>query len=114
VDALRRELKMKDGVAIELRKTTPRGGDGAAGPATRRRHCLGILGDQEKIERDRLFEIAAHSGLDVPFFLEGGEHWASARATKSIRFPAMKTGVLLVKTNIHHDSEDGIAELNAR
>jgi len=73
VDALRHELKMRDGVAIELRKTIPAGRGLGGGSSDAAAALLGYLRlTKKQIAADRLFEIAATLGADVPFFMEGG------------------------------------------
>jgi len=79
------KLKMKDGVAIELRKTIPRGGDWAAGPATRG----GTAWYHERQEKNRagsIVEIAATLGADVPFSWKvGGTGHRQGRRIYSLR-----------------------------
>src|SRR5712664_1900025 len=73
VDALRRELKMKDGVAIELRKTIPAGRGLGGGSSDAAAALLGALRlARRKLPAARLIELAASLGADVPFFLLGG------------------------------------------
>jgi 4-diphosphocytidyl-2-C-methyl-D-erythritol kinase len=73
VDALRRECGCHDGVAIELRKRIPAGRGMGGGSSDAAAALLAYLRlSRKKIARERLFEIAATLGADVPFFLEGG------------------------------------------
>src|SRR5258708_31513595 len=73
VDALRRELKIGNGVEINLKKTIPAGrglGGGSSDAAA------ALLGDlrltKKKLAPARFLEIASSLGADVPFFLLGG------------------------------------------
>jgi 4-diphosphocytidyl-2-C-methyl-D-erythritol kinase len=73
VEALRRELKIRGGVEIELKKTIPAGrglGGGSSDAAAALRGYLRLTG--KKLPAARLLEIAASMGADVPFFLLGG------------------------------------------
>ena len=73
VEALRRELKTKGGVEIELKKKIPAGrglGGGSSDAAAAMLGYLQLTG--KKVETARLMEIAAALGADVPFFLLGG------------------------------------------
>jgi len=73
VDALRRELKIRGGVEIELKKKIPAGrglGGGSSDAAAALRGYLRLT--KKKLPMERLVEIAASLGADVPFFLLGG------------------------------------------
>ena len=73
VEALRRELKIRGGVEIELRKRIPAGrglGGGSSDAAAALLGYLRLTG--EKIRSTQLIEIASSLGADVPFFLLGG------------------------------------------
>jgi len=73
VDALRRELKIRGGVEIELRKTIPAGrglGGGSSDAAAALRGYLRLT--KKKLPAERLMELASSLGADVPFFLLGG------------------------------------------
>jgi len=73
VDALRRELKIRGGAAIELWKAIPAGrglGGGSSDAAAALVGYLRLVG--KKLPAGRLIEIAASLGADVPFFLHGG------------------------------------------
>jgi len=73
VDALRRELKIRSGAEIELKKNIPAGrglGGGSSDAAAALLGYLRLTG--KKLETPRLMEIAASLGADVPFFLLGG------------------------------------------
>src|SRR5258707_8026484 len=73
VEALRRELKIRGGVEIELKKTIPAGrglGGGSSDAAAALLGTLRLAG--RKLPAARLMELAASLGADIPFFLLGG------------------------------------------
>ena len=73
IDALRRELKIRGGVEIVLKKMIPAGRGLGGGSSDTAAALLGYLRlTRRKIARARLMEIAASLGADVPFFLSGG------------------------------------------
>jgi 4-diphosphocytidyl-2-C-methyl-D-erythritol kinase len=73
VDLLRRELRLRDGVDIELRKNVPTGRGLGGGSSDAAAALLGFLRlTGKKLDGARLFELAASLGADVPFFLRGG------------------------------------------
>ncbi|HXY26070.1 MAG TPA: 4-(cytidine 5'-diphospho)-2-C-methyl-D-erythritol kinase [Candidatus Acidoferrum sp.] len=73
VDALRRELQIRSGVEIELKKNIPAGRGLGGGSSDAAAALLGYLRlTVKKLEAPRLMEIAASLGADVPFFLLGG------------------------------------------
>ena len=73
VDALRRELKIRGGVEIELHKMIPAGGGLGGGSSDAAAALLGYLRlTRKKLALERLIEIAVSLGADVPFFLFGG------------------------------------------
>jgi len=73
VKLLQRELKIRSGVEIELKKQIPAGrglGGGSSDAAAALLGCLRLTG--KTLELARLIEIAGSLGADVPFFLLGG------------------------------------------
>jgi 4-diphosphocytidyl-2-C-methyl-D-erythritol kinase len=73
VASLRQVLKLADGVAIELHKVIPAGRGLGGGSGDAAAALIGYLRLAKKqLPRERLFELAATLGADVPFFLEGG------------------------------------------
>jgi 4-diphosphocytidyl-2-C-methyl-D-erythritol kinase len=73
VEALRRELKIRGGVEIELRKRIPAGGGLGGGSSDAAAALLGYLRlTGKKLPLARLIEMAASLGADVPFFVFGG------------------------------------------
>jgi 4-diphosphocytidyl-2-C-methyl-D-erythritol kinase len=70
---LQRELKIRSGVEIELRKKIPAGGGLGGGSSDAAAALIGYLRlHGKKLQPARLIEIAASLGADVPFFLFGG------------------------------------------
>ncbi len=116
VDALRHEFKVKDGVAIELRKTIPAGrglGGGSSDAAAALQGYLRL--SKKQIDRERLFEIAATLGADVPFFLEGGRALGFAKGDEIYALPDIpKLNLLVVSPkSIHVPTPDAYRWLNA-
>src|SRR5208283_5496436 len=73
IDALRRELKIRGGVAMDLKKNIPAGRGLGGGSSDAAAALLGYLRfTRKRIEPVRLLKIAAELGADVPFFLFGG------------------------------------------
>src|SRR6202140_2512898 len=73
VNALRRELRIRSGVEIELKKIIPAGRGLGGGSSDAAAALLGYLQlTKKKLVPARLLEIAASLGADVPFFLRGG------------------------------------------
>jgi 4-diphosphocytidyl-2-C-methyl-D-erythritol kinase len=73
VDALKRELKIRAGVEIDLHKTIPAGGGLGGGSSNAAAALVGYLRLTGKhLVLERLIEIGASLGADVPFFLFGG------------------------------------------
>jgi 4-diphosphocytidyl-2-C-methyl-D-erythritol kinase len=73
VEALRRELKIRGGVEVELHKRIPAGGGLGGGSSDAAAALLGYLRlTGKELALDRLIEIAVSLGADVPFFLFGG------------------------------------------
>jgi 4-diphosphocytidyl-2-C-methyl-D-erythritol kinase len=73
VEILRRELRIRSGVEIQLWKAIPAGrglGGGSSDAAAALLGCLRL--HRKQIPLPRLIEIAASLGADVPFFLLGG------------------------------------------
>jgi 4-diphosphocytidyl-2-C-methyl-D-erythritol kinase len=98
VDALRRELKIRSGVEIELRKTIPAGrglGGGSSDAAAALLGYLRLTGRKPPLPQ--LLEIAASLGADVPFFLSGGRALGISRGDEIYPLPDIpKLSVLIV------------------
>jgi 4-diphosphocytidyl-2-C-methyl-D-erythritol kinase len=73
VDALQRELSIRSGVEIHLRKTIPAGRGLGGGSSDAAAALLGYLRlVRRTVLAPRLMQIASSLGADVPFFLLGG------------------------------------------
>jgi 4-diphosphocytidyl-2-C-methyl-D-erythritol kinase len=97
VDALRQELKIHDGVAIELRKSIPAGRGLGGGSGDAAAALIGYLRLVKKqLARERLFELAATLGADVPFFLEGGRALGIGKGEEIYPLPDISKLQLLV------------------
>jgi 4-diphosphocytidyl-2-C-methyl-D-erythritol kinase len=109
VDALRRELKIRGGVEIELKKNIPTGrglGGGSSDAAAALLGYLRLTG--KKLTPARLMEIAALLGADVPFFLFGGRALGVNKGDEIYPLPDIaKRAVLIVSPrNIHVPTPD--------
>jgi 4-diphosphocytidyl-2-C-methyl-D-erythritol kinase len=116
VEALRRELKSSAGVKIELRKAIPAGrglGGGSSDAAAALLGYLRLTG--KKVRTERLMEIAASLGADVPFFLFGGRALGVNKGDEIYPLPDMaKRAVLVVSPkDIHVATPDAYRWLNA-
>jgi 4-diphosphocytidyl-2-C-methyl-D-erythritol kinase len=117
VDALRRELKIRSGVEIELRKVIPAGRGLGGGSSDAAAALLGYLPfTGKKIPQARLMEIAASLGADVPFFLNGGRALGVSRGDEIYPLPDIRKLTLLVVSprNIHVPTPDAYRWLKAR
>jgi 4-diphosphocytidyl-2-C-methyl-D-erythritol kinase len=97
VDAVKRELAIPTGVAVELRKAIPAGrgmGGGSSDAAAALVGYLRLLG--KRLPRERLFAIAAGLGADVPFFLEGGRAAGIGKGDEIYPLPDMPKRHLLI------------------
>jgi 4-diphosphocytidyl-2-C-methyl-D-erythritol kinase len=116
VDALRRELEIRSGVEIDLRKRIPAGrglGGGSSDAAAALRGYLQLT--RRNIPTPRLMEIAASLGADVPFFLFGGRALGVGRGDEIYPLPDVPKLTLLVvsPTNIHVPTPDAYRWLRA-
>ena len=97
VSSLRLELKLADGVAIELRKKIPAGRGLGGGSSDAAAALIGYLRlVKRKLPRERLFELASALGADVPFFLEGGRALGIGKGDEIYPLPNISTLSLLV------------------
>src|SRR5215469_10122677 len=116
VDVLRREFQLRDGVAIELCKSIPAGrglGGGSSDAAAALVGYLRLI--KKQLSRERLFEIAASLGADVPFFLEGGRALGIGKGDEIYPLPSIPRLQLLVvsPTAVHVSTPDAYRWLDS-
>src|SRR5467141_160580 len=117
VDALHRELKIRGGVEIELKKTIPAGRGLGGGSSDAAAALLGYLRlTKKKVAAARLMEIAASLGADVPFFLLGGRALGVNKGDEIYPLPDIaKRHVLVVSPKeIHVPTPDAYRWLKAK
>jgi 4-diphosphocytidyl-2-C-methyl-D-erythritol kinase len=117
IDALRRELKIRGGVEIVLKKMIPAGrglGGGSSDTAAALLGYLRLTG--RKIARARLMEIAASLGADVPFFLSGGRALGVNKGDEIYPLPDIAKRYILVVSpkEIHVPTPDAYRWLKAK
>jgi len=117
VDALRKELKIRTGVEIELHKKIPAGrglGGGSSDAAAALLGYLRLTG--RKLPSARLLEIAASLGADVPFFLLGGRALGIGRGDEIYPLPDIAKKYLLIVSprEIHVPTADAYRWVNAK
>jgi len=117
VDALRRELRIRGGVEIQLKKAIPAGrglGGGSSDAAAALHGYLRLT--KKKLAAARLMEIAASLGADVPFFLWGGRALGVNKGDEIYPLPDIaKRHVLVVSPwDIHVPTPDAYGWLNAK
>ena len=116
VHALQQELRIPYGVTIELRKTIPAGRGLGGGSSDAAAALIGYLRLVEKrFCRERLFELAATLGADVPFFLEGGRALGIGKGDEVYPLPDIPRLSLLVVSpeSIHVPTPDAYCWLNS-
>src|SRR5215813_2057810 len=116
VGVVQRELAIRTGVAIELRKTIPAGRGMGGGSSDAAAALLGYLRlVRQRLPRERLFAIAAGLGADVPFFLEGGRALGIGKGDEIYPLPDIPKFHLLVVSPeaIHVATPDAYRWLNA-
>src|SRR5882724_12303870 len=116
VDALRQEFRQRDGIAIELRKAIPAGRGLGGGSSDAASALIGYLRLAKKqLPRERLFELAATLGADVPFFLEGGRALGIGKGDEIYPLPDISRHSLLVVSpeSIHVPTPDAYRWLNS-
>ena len=97
VDALRRELKIHSGVRIELVKRIPAGRGLGGGSSDAAAAFIGYLCFTGRaLPAERLMEIAASLGADVPFFLLGGRALGVGRGNEIYPLPDIPRRAVLV------------------
>lgn len=96
-EALRRPLKIAGGIRITLRKRIPVGRGLGGGSSDAAAALTGLLRlTRRRIPRERLLEIAAGLGADVPFFLFGGRALGTSRGDEIYPLPDGERRTLLV------------------
>jgi 4-diphosphocytidyl-2-C-methyl-D-erythritol kinase len=117
VEALRRELKIRGGLEIELKKKIPAGRGLGGGSSDAAAALLGYLRlTKGKLPPARLLEIAASLGADVPFFLLGGRALGINKGDEIYPLPDIPKQHLLVVSPkaIHVPTPDAYRWLNAK
>ena len=116
VEALRRELKIRHGVEIELHKTIPSGGGLGGGSSNAAASLFGYLQlVGRKLPMAVLIELAASLGADVPIFLFGGRALGAGRGDEIYPLPDIKKLALLIVAplDIRVPTPDAFRWLNA-
>ncbi len=117
VDALRQELRIRDGVEINLKKTIPAGRGMGGGSSNAAAALLGyLLLTKRTLPLPRLLEIASSLGSDVPFFLFGGRAIGVSRGNEIYPLPDIpKLSVLIVSPRgIHVPTLDAYSWVDAK
>jgi len=116
VDLLRQEFRQRDGIAIELRKAIPAGRGLGGGSSDAASALIGYLRlAKNQLPRERLFELAASLGADVPFFMEGGRALGIGKGDEIYPLPDIPKFHLLVVSPqaIHVPTPDAYRWLDA-
>ncbi len=116
VDLLQRELGVRWGVEIELKKKIPAGRGLGGGSSDAAAALLGFLRlSRKKLAPERLFELAASLGADVPFFLQGGTALGVSKGDEIYPLPDGAKKYLLVVSprSIHVPTPDAYRWLAA-
>jgi 4-diphosphocytidyl-2-C-methyl-D-erythritol kinase len=116
VDALRRELKVRAGVEIQLEKRIPAGRGLGGGSSDAAAALLGYLRlTDRKMCAEQLMSIAAGLGADVPFFLFGGRALGISKGDEIYPLPDIpKVSLLIVSPkDIHVPTPDAYRWLHA-
>jgi len=116
IDALRRELRIRTGVEIDLYKKIPAGGGLGGGSSNAAAALLGYLQlTRKRLSLDRLIEIATPLGADVPFFLFGGRALGVNKGDEIYPLADIKKHTLLVVAprGIHVPTPEAFRWVNA-
>jgi len=116
IAALQAELKDEQSVEIELKKKIPAGrglGGGSSDAAAAMLGYLRLAG--KKMAKERLMQIGASLGADVPFFLQGGRAVGVGRGDEIYPLPDIETKSILIVSpaNIHVPTPEAYRWLNA-
>src|SRR6267154_4422028 len=117
VDALRRELRIRGGVELQLKKMIPAGRGLGGGSSDAAAALLGYLRlTRKKLAAARLMEIAASLGADVPFFLWGGRALGVNKGDEIYPLPDIaKLHILVVSPqDVHVPTPDAFRWLEAK
>jgi 4-diphosphocytidyl-2-C-methyl-D-erythritol kinase len=96
-EAFRRHVKLPGGIAIILKKRVPAGRGLGGGSSDAAATLAGLVRlTKRRIAPERLLEIAASLGADVPFFLGGGRALGTGRGDEIYPLPDGKRRTLLV------------------
>ena len=116
IDAMRSELKLKDGVHARLEKRIPVARGLGGGSSDAAAALIGMMRLTKKnLPLERLMEIAASLGADVPFFLFGGRALAVNRGDEIYPLPnaPKRTIVVVSPKGIGVSTKDAYAWLSA-
>jgi 4-diphosphocytidyl-2-C-methyl-D-erythritol kinase len=116
VEALQQELEDYGGVEIELKKKIPAGRGLGGGSSDATAAMIGYLQlAGKKVAAERLMEVGASLGADVPFFLQGGRALGIGRGDEIYPLPDIaRQSILIVSpAEIHVPSPDAYRWLNA-
>jgi 4-diphosphocytidyl-2-C-methyl-D-erythritol kinase len=96
-EVLRRRVRFAGGVRISLNKRIPAGRGLGGGSSDAAATLAGLLRlTNQRVASERLLEIAAGLGADVPFFLFGGRALGTSRGDEIYPLPDIKRQILLV------------------
>ncbi len=112
-DAILSALGIRANVEVNLHKRIPMGG-GLGGGSSNAAAILQALPSlaRKALDPERLLEIAAALGSDVPFFLEGGAAVALGRGTEFYPVPEIRPWpLLLVTPSLHVSTAEAYAAL---
>ena len=116
-EALRRHVRFPGGVRITLKKQIPAGRGLGGGSSDAAAALAGLLRlTKRRIAPERLLEIAAGLGADVPFFLFGGRALGTSRGDEIYPLPESKRQTLLVVSprDISVSTRDAYAWMDRR
>ena len=116
VEGLRREIRVRPGVEITLRKKVPVGRGLGGGSSDAAAALLGYMQfTRKKLETPRLLDIAASLGADVPFFLFGGTALGISKGEEIYPLPDAPRRTLLIVSpaDIHVPTPDAYRWLHA-
>jgi 4-diphosphocytidyl-2-C-methyl-D-erythritol kinase len=116
VDTLRRELRIRSGVEILLRKRIPAGRGLGGGSSDAAAALLGYLQlVRKEVAAGRLLDLAANLGADVPFFLWGGRALGIGKGDEIYPLPDIPKLTLIIVSpkDIHVPTPDAYRWLHA-